>query len=58
MNRIFYLNVVIFAVVILIKKKVKEFKNDDELPKSYKEIAAEEVNRLLETVEEEKKEEE
>jgi len=42
----------------LIKKKVKEFKNDDELPKSYKEIAAEEVNRLLETVEEEKKEEE
>ena len=44
--------VVIVGVVILIKKNVKAFKTD-ERPKSEKEIAAEEVNRLLETVDEE-----
>ena len=49
--------VVIVGIVIFIKRHVKAFKND-ERPKSEKEIAAEEVNRLLETVEEDKKEEE
>lgn len=49
--------VVVVAVVILIKKNVKAFRND-ERPKSDKEIAAEEVNRILETVEEEEKDKE
>ncbi len=49
--------VVIVGIVIFIKRHVKAFKTD-ERPKSEKEIAAEEVNRLLETVEEDKKEEE
>ena len=48
--------VVIVGLVILIKKNVKAFKTD-ERPKSEKEIAAEEVNRLLETVDEDPKQE-
>lgn len=42
---------VIVVVVILIKKHVKAFKSDEQ-PKSDKEIAAEELDRLLEPVEE------
>ena len=42
---------VIVLVVILLKKKVKIFRNDEK-PKSDKEIAAEELDRLLEPVEE------
>ena len=44
--------VVIVLIVILLKRHVKAFKSD-ERPKSDKEIAAEEVNRILETVDEE-----
>lgn len=42
---------VIVLIVILIKKKVKIFKSDEQ-PKSDKEIAAEELDRLLEPVDE------
>ena len=42
---------VIVVVVILLKKHVKIFKNDEK-PKSDKEIAAEELDRLLQPVEE------
>lgn len=41
---------VIVVVVIMIKRHVKIFK-DDEKPKSDKEIAAEELDRILEPVE-------
>jgi len=41
----------IVLVVILIKRHVKIFKNDEK-PKSDKEIAAEELDRLLQPVEE------
>lgn len=41
---------IIVIVVILLKKHVKIFKNDEK-PKSDKEIAAEELDRLLQPVE-------
>ena len=42
---------IIVLIVILLKKHVKVFKKDEQ-PKSDKEIAAEELDRLLEPVEE------
>ena len=42
---------IIVLIVILLKRKVKFFK-DPEAPKSDKEIAAEELDRILEPVEE------
>lgn len=42
----------IVLIVILVKKHVKTFQNDDK-PKSDKEVAAEELDRILQPVEDE-----
>jgi len=43
---------IIVLVVVLVKRKVKFFQNDEK-PKSDREIAAEELDRILEPIEEE-----
>ena len=44
---------VIVLIVILVKKHVKTFQSDEK-PKSDKEVAAEELDRILEPIEDEK----
>lgn len=63
MNPIFYILIiiavlaVIIGLIILAKRHLKIFKSDEK-PKSDKEIAEEEINRLLEDVDDEKIKEE